>query len=157
MLQILLFLLSFLHPFYVSVTEIKFNQKNKVVEVSSRMFFDDFERALEKQYHEQLDILKPVDRSKVDRLISDYLKKHLQLTIDGRKVQMSYLGYEIEEDGAWCYFEIRGISSVKQISVADNILFEEHPSQINMVHTIVNGVRKSTKLDNPASQAAFTF
>lgn len=157
MLQFLLFFNALLHPFYVSVTEIRHNEKNKVLEVSSRVFFDDFEAALEKKYKVQLDIVKPADRRKMDNLIADYMKKHLHLSLDGRRMELKYLGYEIEEDAAWCYFEAAGVERPRNVSVLDNILFEQHPSQINMLHVIVGGVRKSTKLDNPSGRAAFLF
>lgn len=157
MLQLFVLLAVFLHPFYVSVTEIRHNVKNKTVEVSSRLFFDDFEAALERQYHDKLNILKPADKNKADKMISAYIKKHLLISIDGRPADLQYVGYEIEEDGAWCYFEIKGVDKADNISVVNNILFEEHASQINMLHVIVNGQRKSTKLDNPQSRAVFKF
>jgi len=37
------------------------------------------------------------------------------------------------------------------------LLYAEHAEQINMMHVTVNGERKSTKLDNPQSSAAFSF
>ncbi|WP_374164876.1 DUF6702 family protein [Arcticibacter sp. MXS-1] len=157
MLQFLLLFNLLMHPFYVSVTEIRHNEKNKVLEISSRVFFDDFEAALEKRYKVPVNILKPADRKKVDQLIADYMKKHLQVSLDGKKQELRYLGYEIEEDGAWCYFETAAAERPKNVVVTDNILYDEHSSQINMIHVIVNGVRKSTKLDNPSSRAAFSF
>ncbi len=157
MLHILLLFVNFLHPFYVSVTEIRHNDRNKTLEVSSRMFFDDFEAALEKQYHVKIDILKPSDKKAVDRLIDDYVRKHLVLTLDGKKVTLQYTGYEIEEDGAWCYFSVPNIDKINKLTVVNNILFEEHSSQINMLHVIAAGARKSTKLDNPKDKAVFSF
>jgi hypothetical protein len=41
--------------------------------------------------------------------------------------------------------------------VHDDLLFTEHPEQINMLHVTVNGERKSTKLDNPDTNASFMF
>ncbi|HXI00500.1 MAG TPA: DUF6702 family protein [Sphingobacteriaceae bacterium] len=150
-------LISIFHPFFVSVTEIKHNEKTKSIEISSKIFFDDFESALEKKYHTPIDILKPADRKKVNQLINDYLSKHLILKINGKPVKMIYLGYEIEEDGAWCYFEVPEVKKVSRIDIVNNILFENHPSQINMLHVTVKGIRKSTKLDNPESKASFAF
>lgn len=50
-------LLYFLHPFYVSVTEVAHNPKTKNLEISCKIFFNDLETALEKQSNSQLDIL----------------------------------------------------------------------------------------------------
>lgn len=158
MLQLILpVLLNFFHPFYVSVTEIKHNERSKSIEISSKLFFDDFESALEAKYRTKIDILKPTDRRKVDQLISDYLSKHLQLQVNGKPVKMNYLGYEIEEDGAWCYFEVPKVSKMSKIEIVNDILFDEHASQVNLLHVTVKGNRKSTKLDNPEKRVSFSF
>ena len=157
MLHILVVLLAFFHPFYVSVTEVRHNERSKGLEISSKIFYDDLEAVLEKDYKVKVDILKPVVKENIDAIIADYFNKHLQLIVDGRKVQLKYLGYEIEDEAAWCYFEVRGVAKVNKIRVINDVLFDQHASQINMLHVIVKGVRKSTKLDNPEDKADFQF
>lgn len=158
MLQLLLISwFRFFHPFYVSVTEIKQNTTNHSIEISCRMFYDDLEKALEKQYHVQIDIVKPKDKAQVNKLINGYVKEHLLVRADGKTLNLSFIGYEIQEDGAWSYFEIKGINAVKEVQVHDDLLFEQHPEQINMMHVIVGNQRKSTKVDNPDADANFKF
>ena len=158
MLQLLLISwFRIFHPFYVSVTEIKQNPANHSIEISCRMFYDDLEKALEKQYHVQLDIVKPKDKAQINKLINDYVKKHLIIRADGKPLNLSFLGYEIQEDGAWTYFEVKGIQAVKEVQVHDDLLYEQHPEQINMMHVIINNQRKSTKVDNPDADASFKF
>ncbi len=149
--------LSLLHPFYVSVTEINHNPKTQSIEVSCRMFYDDLEKELNTVNHTNINIVKPKDKALVNRLIADYVKKHLAITADGKLLSLNYVGYEIQEDGAWSYFEVKGISKVKDITVHDELLYQLHPEQINMIHTTVNGARKSTKLDNPEADVTFSF
>lgn len=153
----ILFWFQLLHPFYVSITEIKQNPANHSLEISCRMFSDDLEKALEKQYRTQLDIIKPKDKTQADKLINDYVKKHLILSADGKVLNYTYVGYEIQEDGTWSYFEVKGIDRPKKINVHDDLLYELHPEQINMLHVTVGGERKSTKVDNPDADAAFIF
>lgn len=158
MLQfILLIWLHAFHPFYVSVTEIEQNQQTKVVQVSVRIFFDDFEKALDKRYKTKVNILKPADRKKLDLLIVDYINNHLKIKANNKPLQLKYIGYEIEEEAAWCYFETEKQPEIQSFSVVNNLLYEQHPTQINMIHAIVNGKRKSSKLDNPASSVIFNF
>ncbi|MBB2151756.1 DUF6702 family protein [Pedobacter gandavensis] len=154
---LLIYLLPIFHPFYVSVTEITQNPKTKTVQISVRVFFDDFEKSLDHQYKEKVNILKPVDRKKVDLLIADYVKKHLQLKVNQAPIVFKYLGYEIEEDAAWCYFETGVLPVIKNIEIKNDVLFSEHDSQSNMIHVTVDGKRKSTKLDNPKSSVSLTF
>ena len=148
---------SHTHPFFVSITEIRQNDKSKNLEVSCRIFFDDLEQALEKKYHNKVNIIKPADQAKVNQLVADYLQKQVQLKANGKPVKLTYLGYEIEEDAAWCYLEASPKLDVKQLEVKNAILFEEHPEQQNMVHVTIKKQRKSTKLDNPNSRYTFEF
>ena len=157
LINLLIFLSSFFHPFYVSVTEVEQVPKTKIVHVSTRIFFDDLEKAINKKYKTNINILKPKNKKQVDDFITAYVQEHLKIKANGTVLPLKFIGYEIEEEAAWCYFESTAIAPVKQFAIQNNILFEQHPSQINMIHTIVNGKRQSTKLDNPSDNAQFTY
>lgn len=146
-----------MHPFYVSVTEIRHNNAKQTLEVSCRLFADDFENTLKKTYNTSFDIIKPTNRKLVDSLVGNYIKKHLLINLDGKPATLQYLGYKIEEDGAWCFLEAQAGPTLKKVQLKDDLLFESHEQQINMVHVIVKDERKSTKLDNPKADAEFDF
>src|SRR4051812_28665036 len=76
------------HPFYISVTEINHNAKDKVLEISCKMFADDFEQILEKDYKTQLDISSDKDKANFNRLTPDYINKHFSLIVDGKPVKL---------------------------------------------------------------------
>lgn len=146
-----------LHPFYVSVTEVKHITASKEVQVSCRIFADDLENVLKKQSKLPVDIIHPANRRQTDSLVTDYLSKHLFVTIDGKAVKLQYLGYKIEEEAAWCFLAAENIPTFKKIHVKNDILYSEHPAQINMIHVIADETRKSTKLDNPKADADIQF
>jgi hypothetical protein len=158
MLFVIIFhLFRVFHPFFVSITEIKHNDKAKSLEISSKVFFNDLEDALEKKYHQQLDILKPTEKTQITPLLQDYLQKHLQIKVNGKATPLKLIGYEIEEDAVWCYLEAPKVNQIKKMEIRNDVLFAEHDSQTNMLHLTVKGQRQSTKLDNPTHTAAFTF
>ena len=157
MLQILSFIIALLHPYYVSVTEIKHNAKAQSLEISCRINAEDLETALKKLGNERLDILNPKSKAQVNQLVAQYIPNHLKVKVNGKWFSLKYIGYELESEAVWCYLEIDKVRQVKQIEIQNDILYTEHPEQINMLHVTVNGQRKSTKLDNPTSGAAFSF
>ncbi|MFM6976362.1 MAG: DUF6702 family protein [Sphingobacteriaceae bacterium] len=157
MLQLFIYLIGFLHPYYVSVTEIKHNAQVQSLEISCRINADDLENALKKLNKEKLDILNAKSKAQVNGLLPKYIPQHLKITVNGKTTGLVYLGYEIESEAIWCYFEAKGVKTVKSISIQNDLLFAEHPEQINMMHVSVKGERKSTKLDNPQSKADFSF
>jgi hypothetical protein len=145
------------HPFYISVTEITQNTADKTLEISCKIFADDLEQILEKTNNVQLDISVDKDKSSFDKYIAAYIAKHLSLSIDGKAASLSYVGFEKEKESAFCYFEVKNISSPKKIDITNSLLHDFTQEQINLVHVTVNGKRQSTKLDYPSTTASFSF
>ena len=145
------------HPLYITVTEIDHNAKDKILQISCKMFTNDFEAALEKNAHAKVDLSDVKAKAASDKLIADYVEKHLQIKVDGRTVGLQFVGSEKEADGTWSYFQVSNIPSVKKIDVTNSLLYDNFNQEINIMHVSVGGVKKSTRLDYPASAAAFEF
>jgi hypothetical protein len=145
------------HPLYVSVTEINHNAAEKSLEISIKVFPDDLEQILEKNNKAQLDILAEKDKSRFDQYIPSYFDKNLLLTVDGKQVKLSYVGFEIEKESAYCYFEVKNIASVKKIDVTNSILYDFNDTEMNIMHVTVGGSRKSGKVNYPEKAANFSF
>ena len=145
------------HPIFVSVTEIEHNAKEKTLEISCKIFTDDFEKTLRQTYNTYVDLLQPKDKNAMNKLVMDYVQKHLLLQVDGKVVALQFIGYEQQEEGIVSFYQVNNIASVKKLDITDNILFEYKKEQMSIIHTIVNGNRKSTKLINPEYKTSFEF
>jgi len=145
------------HPFYVSVTEINHNAKDKVLEISCKMFTNDFEIALAKASGGKVDLTSPKDKPALDKIINTYITGHLQLKADGKPLTMQFVGSEKEAEATWCYFQVSNIPTLKKIDITSTVLYESFEAEINIIHVVVNGKRQSTKLSNPDSQTSFEF
>jgi hypothetical protein len=150
-------LFSVLHPFYISVTEINHNAKEKSLEISCKMFAEDIEDALKQNYKQPVDLSAEKQHVQNDKFLSDYIYHHLAIAVDGKVIRPAYVGFEKQSEAIYCYFEITNIPAVKKIDVTNTILHDFTDKQINIVHVTVNGNRKSTKLDYPEKQVAFSF
>src|SRR5215471_5364883 len=79
-----------LHPFHVSTTEINHNSTEKTLEISCKIFIDDFESCLSKQNHTKVDLSAANVKTAMDTLVKKYLNAHLQIKADDKAVQMNY-------------------------------------------------------------------
>ncbi|HVI47614.1 MAG TPA: DUF6702 family protein [Chitinophaga sp.] len=149
--------LAVLHPFYASVTEITHDAARKELQVSCRIFTDDLENTLKQQFKTPIDLTKPANRKQVEEYINAYLLQHLQITLDGKKANLHLIGYKIEEDAVWSFLEADNIPTPGTVAVRNDVLYAQHPTQINMIHVIVGGQRKSAKLDNPKADVVMRF
>lgn len=146
-----------LHPFYVSITSVDYNDAAHRVEISSRIFYDDLEVALKDGRNLKIDLINPTDRPAVDSLMASYFRNYFGLAVNGKPVPLHYVGYEIDEDVAWCFLEVTDINHVERLQLDNRLLFNQFPKQSNIMHVTVHGKRKSTKLDNPERTAVFEW
>jgi len=146
------------HPLHLSVTEINHNAAEKSLEVSVKIFTDDFERVLRKNFPTKtIDLINPKDRNAMNAIVTDYMKSRLTLKTDGKSVPYTCIGFEQEEEATFAYFEVQGIASLHKLELTNSILHDLFTDQTNINHIIVGGKRKSSKLDQPAKEARFEF
>ena len=154
---LMLGMLGFFHPFYVSVTEINYNAKEKTLELSNKVFLEDLEKTLKKQLGVPVELTSPKEPKKAQQQVSDYVKKHLQIKIDGKPVTLEFVGYEAEGASLWSYYQVPNIGAVHKIEVSNNLLYETYEAQISIVHAQVGADKKSTRVTNPDTNMSFEF
>jgi len=145
------------HPFHVSVVEINHNAADKTLEISCKIFTDDFEKVLAQNYKTHVDLINPPDRKAMDSVVKKYIFSHLSVAVDGKPGKLSYLGFEKDGEAVYSFVQVENISSVKQIELTNKLMHDMFTDQVNIMHVIVNGNRKSTKLDYPATNASISF
>jgi hypothetical protein len=108
-------------------------------------------------YKDPIDLLNPSNKAAMNSVVSDYIEKHLLISVDGRRYPLQFIGYEQDEEGVECYFQVNNVSVNKTVAIVNNLLFEYKPEQTNIVHVTVKGKRKSRQLINPTSGIVFDF
>lgn len=147
------------HPFHVSVTEIEHNATDKTLEISCKIFTDDFETILAKNYNTKVDLTNPPNSNPaaMDSLVKKYIYSHLAIKVGGKPVTFNYIGYEVDKEAAWGYIEVANVSSVSKLDITNHILYDKFDDQMNIIHVKVGDNRKSTKLNYPDKETTFSF
>nr|WP_245553451.1 DUF6702 family protein [Echinicola vietnamensis] len=145
------------HPFYISVTDINYNEEAKSLEIAQKIFWDDLEVALGKEAGASVDFMHPEDPEELSSMIKSYLLKHNALVVNGKNTALEYLGFEVEEDAAWFYMEAKGVSKPGKVEVSNKILVSDFPDQRNMVNFYVDDEPKTLILykDHEKGQLKF--
>lgn len=158
---LLLTLLSFSaakHPFYLSVTDLSYNQKEKALQGSVKIFTNDLEAALKKKYNKTIDLLHVGDSVFTKKVLNDYLTEHLQISVNQTARDIRFLGFEQEEEATWIYIEMVNIpSKPKHILIQNSILYDHIKDQMNIVHLNIGGDKKSYKVNCPEREMRFEF
>lgn len=145
------------HPFYVSVVDLNYKQKERNLQVSVKLFSNDLEDALQRTSKKNIDLLNPKNQTETDSVLLNYISKRLAILVNSKKQLLNYIGYEKEEEAIWTYFEIKNCILPKNITIDTKLLYDYLPQQINIVHVNVNGHKKSSKVTNPEHHIEFIF
>lgn len=137
------------HPFYLSVTEINYNERNHHYELSFRLFIDDFELCLSNSSGSSVYLFETKDSVRNDQFITDYINDHFKLVANSKNIELYFVGYEKEDQAVWCYFESDAELKPESIHIQNTLLYEKFESQTNIIHLIIGEKRHSYKLDNP--------
>jgi hypothetical protein len=145
------------HPFHVSVVEINHNAAEKTLEVTCKIFTDDFEKVLAQNFKTKVDLINPTDKKAMDSLVKKYVILHLSISSDGKPVSFTYIGFERDNEAVYSYLQVDQISGVKKLDITNNLMYDIFTDQINLMHVVVGGARKSTRLDYPKTNAVIEF
>ena len=145
------------HKFYVSVTEIEYNEKSESLQIISRIFIDDLEDLLQTRYDKELRLGNNNESSSVPAYLKKYLNKKFEIELNGKPVEVKYLGKEYEDDMVLLYFEIPKVSSFSEISIKNALLTDMFSEQKNLVHVTYKGITKSLILNKAKQKDLLKF
>jgi hypothetical protein len=79
------------------------------------------------------------------------------LNIDGKPCQLEYLGYEVQKESVWSYWEVSQVKSMKSLQADCNLLYDFVNLQTNIFHVKKGEKEWSRKLDYPETRLLFSL
>ena len=137
------------HPFHISSTEIDYDAKSLTLEISCRIFTDDFEAALAKGNKVKVDLSAAGRHKAMDELVKKYILTNFALKGNARNLALNYVGFERDNEAIIIYLESEPVQGLKKLDTTNTILYDMFDDQSNIMHFTVSGSRKSAKLDYP--------
>ena len=141
-------LMSLMHPYYVSVSEVEYSSKTQEMGISFKFFTDDLEDALKAESTDKVNLLSG-DKAINQKLIEAYVTRHFSIYTDKTPVKLRFLWLEHDKEATWCYVEADNIKAFKNVSIRADFLYATKKEQVNLFHITVNGNRKSRRLVHP--------
>lgn len=146
-----------LHPYYMSVTEIEYKPAEKEIQIACKIFTDDLEEALKKEFAKKVDVVNPAQKKENEQLLQRYLQKHLKLQLDHKAVALEFFGFEEEGEAVWIYLLAKNTAAFKSAVVFNDVLYSYRNEQLNIIHFKNKGERKSYRLNYPDNQVTFSW
>ena len=146
-----------IHPYHVSSVEFNYNMKSETFEISGKFFLDDLENALKEKYGKAVHFNDAKYKSQINAYLIQYCEEYLKLKADNKFLKIRYLGYEEDSESVNIYLESEKTAQPKKVETAVSFLYNLFDDQLNIVHIIVNGTRKSQRLNYPDRYLYQTF
>lgn len=137
------------HPYHVGSVEINYNEKSKTFEITGRFFLDDLENGLAKKYGKSYHFNDAKYKGQLNEALKNYSSEYLKLKTDNQFLKINYVGYEEDSESVNIYLESEKVVNPRKVEAAVSFLYNLFDDQINLVHIIINGNRKSEKLTYP--------
>ncbi|PRX53049.1 DUF6702 family protein [Flagellimonas meridianipacifica] len=136
---------SVAHKFYVSVTHVKYSEKDTAFQITSRVFIDDLEDLLSERFGVTAKLATNDELENANTYIKRYFLQKFVVEINGEKVDYDFLGKTYDNDVVILYLEIPNIqlSETKSIAIQNEILTDLFDEQQNIVHFKWKGQKKS--------------
>lgn len=129
--------LSYADGAHAAFTIVEHNPRAGTVEVIHRLMVLDLELALTARTGQ---IIRMEDVTDAGTLIGSYLNEYFSLILmDGTVIPLTWVGGEIRLDTLLAYQEAPIASDIEQLTIANQLLTETHPTQINTVNVAFGG------------------
>lgn len=145
------------HKFYIGVYQVDYKIDKKEFQITSRVFIDDIEKALEAKYKKKLYLATTRENKESDALIAEYFKEKLMFSINKKDQNIIFLAKEYEDDVLICYHKLPFSGKLKSINIYNSILIELFSEQQNLLHTNINSNKKSFLFTNTNTKEEFKF
>ncbi len=137
------------HPYHVGSVEFKYDSKTQTFQISGKFFLDDLENALKQKFGKAVHFNDEKYKSQINTYLIQYCEEYLKLKTDNKFLKINYLGYEEDLEAVNIYLESEKAPLPKKVETAVSFLYNLFDDQLNIVHIIVNGQRKSDRLLYP--------
>ena len=124
---------GFAHDFYVSVTNGHYNAETQMMECSMKVTAHDMENAIRLAFAKAFDLDDESKTNAHHQLLEKYISSKINIWIDGKFVDLEYLGFELElSDDLWIYFQFKAPD--QHFKYENKILTEQFSLQQNITH-----------------------
>ena len=147
------------HKFYVSVTNVNYSEKDAALQITSRIFIDDFENALQERFGFKAELATKNESKEADAFIEKYLRAKFAVAVNGKNASYTFIGKEYDVDVMICYIEVPGVDLAKttSIQIENEILTDIFDEQQNIVHFKIDGRKKSFVLLKSDTKGMFNL
>lgn len=139
------------HPVHVSYTNVVYVKDKKQFKLLFKIFVDDFDRILQKNYKVQLKLEKGDKKIGHEEIITKYILDHFKIIIDSKDYTASRLkfsAFEIKEKAIWLHYTYKFNGKSNNFELWNSLMTDLYPDQTNLLIFGFNGFEDAIRFTN---------
>ena len=147
------------HKFYMGIFQVNYAPEKKMLEITSRIFIDDLNKALEKKYKRKAFHIGTAGETPEEvALFKKYLAENFTIKINGQTKPIIFLSMETAEDDVLvCYSKSIDVSKISTIEIHNSILIDWSSEQQNITHITAFGTKNSILFTDSSRNGVLKF
>ncbi|WP_298304646.1 MULTISPECIES: DUF6702 family protein [Flavobacterium] len=135
-----------MHKFYVSIYQVNYAPKKKMIQITSRLFIDDVNDALEKKFKKRTYFALENETPEDEVFLKKYFAEKFIIKVNGVSKTLNYLSKDIDGNVVICYFSIKDLPKISSVAIENSALMELNEEQQNIIQANINGEKQSLLL-----------
>jgi hypothetical protein len=131
------------HKFYMGIYQVNYAPEKKMLQITSRVFIDDLNNALEKKYNKKVYLGTEKESPEEIILLKKYFLEKFSVKVNGQSKSINFLSKELEGDILICYCNVKEITKINTLEIFNTVLIDWNTEQQNITHVTVLGEKKS--------------
>ena len=135
-----------IHKFYVSIYQVNYAPKKKMIQITSRLFIDDVNDALEKKFKKRTYFALENETPEDEVFLKKYFAEKFIIKVNGVSKTINYLSKDIDGNVVICYFSVKDLPKISSVAIENSALMELNEEQQNIIQANINGEKQSLLL-----------
>ena len=149
---------SWLHPVHVSVTNIDLDPVRGKVELTVKIFADDFQDLILHKYGVQLNIVKQEDPGEKIGAVNKYMQEALQLVFNGTEIaELQFIELKLNEEAIWLFYRYEYPGRIRKVDIRNQVMLEKFKDQTNLMIVTYYDKQNGYRLDNKTIDLSFNI
>jgi hypothetical protein len=149
---------SWLHPVHVSVTNLDLDPVRGKVELSVKVFSDDFQDLILHKYGVQLNIVEQEEPGDRITAVNQYMQEALQLVFNGKEeADLKFVESRLNEEAIWLFYQYEHPGRIRKVDIVNRVMLEKFTDQTNLMIVTYNNKQNGYRLDNKTTELSFNI
>jgi hypothetical protein len=132
-----------IHKFYMAIFQVNYAPEKKMLQITSRIFIDDLNLALEKKYGKKTNLGLEKETVADLNLLKKYFTENLVFKVNGQLKPLTFLSKEVEGDVLICYCRVSDVAKLQSAEITNTVLTHWNSEQQNILHCTAFGEKKT--------------